>query len=369
MLRRLMAEHRDDLLALARDRIKRQRPSCPDVEAVREANLPAFLDAVIAGMPEHEPDASDLEPMPANGTSDTDGPLEFDIDELVHEYGSICYSTIEMARRLGTSISLREHQALNQALDECIARTMVHWEQEKKKRKENGDGDEVQRLGFVAHELRNALHTAAISFQAIRSGRIPVHGLTGDVVERSHLRLRAMVEGLLTQVRLGAGLRGRQERLAVAQLVHESITFVAADANDKRIHLAFNAADAALEVVGDRTLLVSALTNLLQNAIKFTRREGVVTVRTSRDDDGRVLVEVEDECGGLPPGAVENLFAPFVQASRDRTGLGLGLTIAAQVVDAHSGTIDVRDVPGRGCVFAVNLPAAEARVDAEPAQV
>src|SRR4051812_39083934 len=364
MLRQLMAEHRDELLALARDRIKRQRPACPDVDAVRDANLPAFLDAVIAGMPDHEPDASDLEPIAAKAAPGADDRLEFNIDELVHEYGSICYGTIEIARRMGTSISLREHQALNQSLDDCIARTVVHWEHEKK---QNGEVHEAQRLGFVAHELRNALHTAAISFQAIRSGRIPVHGLTGDVVERSHLRLRAMVESLLTQVRLGAGLRGRQERLVVAQLVRGSITLRSADANGKRDKPADNAADAALEVVGDRTLLVSALTNLLQNAVKFTHREGVVTVRTSRDHDGRVLVEVEDECGGLPAGAAENLFAPFVQASQDRSGLGLGLTIAAQVVDAHSGSIDVQDVPGRGCVFAINLPAAEARLDAQPA--
>jgi len=362
-----MSEHRDELLALARDRIRRQRPGGPDVDAAREENLPAFLDAVIASMPDYEPQSSNGEPIPANGEPPPADPIEFDIDELVHEYGSLCYSTIEIARRRGTPITLREHQALNQALDDCIARTMVHWEEEKKTK--NGEGHEVQRLGFVAHELRNALHTAAISFQAIRSGRIPVHGLTGDVVERSHLRLRAMVESLLTQVRLGAGLRGRQERLVVAQLVHESITFVAADANEKRIKLAFNAADAALEVVGDRTLLVSALTNLLQNAIKFTHREGVVAVRTGRDHDGRVLIKVEDECGGLPEGAVENLFAPFVQASHDRTGLGLGLTIAAQVVDAHCGSIDVRDLPGRGCVFSVNMPAAEARAGAEPAQI
>src|ERR1700750_559836 len=123
MLRQLMEEHRDELLALARDRIRQKRPASSDLDAVRDANLPAFLDAVIAGIPDHEPDASDLERIPRNQAS-SDDPVEFDIDELVHEYGSICYSTIEIARRLGTSITLREHQALNQALDECIAQTV-----------------------------------------------------------------------------------------------------------------------------------------------------------------------------------------------------------------------------------------------------
>src|SRR5207302_1867640 len=100
-------------------------------------------------------------------------PVKFDIDELVHEYGSLCYSAMEIAKRTGTSISLREHQALNQSLDDCIARAVVEWEQEKR---QDGEEHAAQRLGFVAHELRNALHTAAISFQAIRSGRIPAQG-------------------------------------------------------------------------------------------------------------------------------------------------------------------------------------------------
>jgi signal transduction histidine kinase len=81
-------------------------------------------------------------------------------------------------------------------------------------------------------------------------------------------------------------------------------------------------------------------------------------VRSSEDGAGRVVIEIEDRCGGLPPGAAENLFAPFVQVSDDRSGLGLGLTIAYQVVDAHGGTLEVRDLPGRGCVFAVALPRA-----------
>src|SRR3954466_8836833 len=104
MLRQLMAEHRDELLAMARDRIKRQRPACPDAQDIRAANLPAFLDAVIAGMPEHQPDARGEEPSPGKTAPTEDDSFQLRIDELVHEYGSLCYSTIEIARRLGRSI-------------------------------------------------------------------------------------------------------------------------------------------------------------------------------------------------------------------------------------------------------------------------
>jgi signal transduction histidine kinase len=346
-----MAQYREELLAAAKDRIARQRPASPTVDAVRSANLPAFLEAIIASLRNGAGDGSgEVNAPPIAGE-----PIQFDIDELVHQYGSLCYGTIEIAKRKGASISLREHQALNQSLDDCIARTVVEWEREKE---HNGEEHVVERLGFVAHELRNALHTAAISFQAIRSGRIPVQGMTGDVVERSHLRLRGMVEQLLTQVRLGAGLRGRQERLHLAPLVQESISFVGPDAAEKKIHISVDA-DPALEIEGDRNLLVSALTNLLQNAVKFTRPGDPVAVRSKQDGDGRVLVEIEDRCGGLPAGAADRFFAPFVQSGKDRSGLGLGLTIAQQVVDAHGGTIEVRDLPGQGCVFVVGLPRAQ----------
>jgi signal transduction histidine kinase len=68
------------------------------------------------------------------------------------------------------------------------------------------------------------------------------------------------------------------------------------------------------------------------------------------------LIEVEDECGGLPPGGAEALFRPFEQRGADRAGLGLGLAISRQAIARHGGTITVRDMPGRGCVFVVEIP-------------
>jgi signal transduction histidine kinase len=70
----------------------------------------------------------------------------------------------------------------------------------------------------------------------------------------------------------------------------------------------------------------------------------------------RVLIEVEDECGGLPPGKAEELFLQFEQRGVDRTGLGLGLSISRRSVEADGGEIHVRDLPGVGCVFAIDLP-------------
>lgn len=71
---------------------------------------------------------------------------------------------------------------------------------------------------------------------------------------------------------------------------------------------------------------------------------------------GRVLIEVKDHCGGLPPGPAEQLLQPYAQKGNDRSGLGLGLDICRRSVEANHGTVKVRDLPGVGCVFTIDLP-------------
>lgn len=70
----------------------------------------------------------------------------------------------------------------------------------------------------------------------------------------------------------------------------------------------------------------------------------------------QVLIDVEDHCGGLPPGGAAKMFIPFRPNNDSRAGLGLGLSIARQTIEADYGTLTVRDVPGSGCVFTISLP-------------
>ena len=100
-----------------------------------------------------------------------------------------------------------------------------------------------------------------------------------------------------------------------------------------------------------------ALSNLVQNAIKFTKADGNVWIR-GRNVTGRVLIEVEDECGGLPPGKVEELFLPFSQKGTDRTGVGLGLSISKHAISLNDGQVSARDLPRKGCIFTIDLPRA-----------
>jgi signal transduction histidine kinase len=106
---------------------------------------------------------------------------------------------------------------------------------------------------------------------------------------------------------------------------------------------------------GDLQVLAAAISNLLQNAFKFTREHGSVSLKTRLTGD-RVAFEVWDECGGLPPGKAEELFQPYVQRGSDRSGVGLGLAICLKAAKASRGELLGRDLPGKGCVFTLDLP-------------
>ncbi|AGU53167.1 putative signal transduction histidine kinase [Variovorax paradoxus B4] len=113
--------------------------------------------------------------------------------------------------------------------------------------------------------------------------------------------------------------------------------------------------DPSLAILANRDLLHAALANLLQNAFKYTQENSMVTLSAYASGE-QVLIDVEDHCGGLPPGGAAKMFIPFSPNSDSRAGLGLGLSIARQSIEADNGTLTVRDVPGSGCVFTISLP-------------
>jgi CheY-like chemotaxis protein len=113
--------------------------------------------------------------------------------------------------------------------------------------------------------------------------------------------------------------------------------------------------DPRLAIEADRDLLLSAVGNLLQNAFKFTAHDTDVSLNVHASAD-RIFIEVEDHCGGLRAGEAENMFLPFTQGGADKSGVGLGLSIARRGVKANNGTLAVRNIAGSGCIFTIDLP-------------
>jgi signal transduction histidine kinase len=166
--------------------------------------------------------------------------------------------------------------------------------------------------------------------------------------------LRSLVDRALADVRLTAGLQARRESISLDVVLEEVRIAAQLDATARGVSFTVSVAP-GLRIATDRAMLSSALANLLQNAFKFTRPAGHVSL-TARGVAGHVRMEVADQCGGLAPGWAQELFLPFTQRSNDRSGVGLGLSISRRAVHAIGGTLEVRDVPGTGCVFTVDLP-------------
>jgi signal transduction histidine kinase len=175
------------------------------------------------------------------------------------------------------------------------------------------------------------------------------------VLERSLIGLRTLIDRSLADVRVAAGMLPQHELVSVSDFIDQIGISALLEAGARGCKFTVSPVEEGLAVDVDRDMLLSALGNLLQNAFKFTRLGTDVSLSAFAVAD-RILIEVEDHCGGLPPGSAARIFAPFAQAGADKSGLGLGLAICQRSVEANNGVLRVRDKPGSGCVFTIELP-------------
>jgi signal transduction histidine kinase len=280
----------------------------------------------------------------------------FTVSQVVHDYGDICQSVTELALEQDASISTDDFRTLNRCLDDAIAGAVTEFGRGRNQSTLDGaDARGHERLGFLAHELRNLLNTSILAFDVLQTGDVGVGGSTGKVLRRSLLGARDLIARSLAEVRLTQGIQN-PEYFALAGFIEEVAQAARLEADERGVTLTVMPVDDGVAIEADRQVLDSVIGNLLQNAFKFTRPRTTVTLRVGASPD-RVLIEVEDECGGLP-GETASLFRPFDQRGADRSGLGLGLAYSRWAVEANRGRIYARTIRGRGCVFTVDLPRA-----------
>lgn len=352
-LHQFLTSNRPEILTRARTQIS-NRPAPRATPAELENGLPLFLDQLIGMLqgPRSEGSA-DIE---KSATQHGDALLQqgFTVGQVVQDYGGLCQAITGLASESRTAISSAEFQTLNGCLDHAVAAAVTEFG---RRREQSISTQGVEHLGFLAHELRNALNTATLAFSALQSGAVGISGSTSGVVFGSLARMRDLLDRSFAEVRLNAGLH-RPTRVSVAALVEEVGIAAAVDATHRGLQLTVGPVPAEVTIHADAQILASALSNLLHNAFKFTRPTGHISLQVHATAD-RVRIEVADECGGLPAGASEDLFRKFEQRGSDRTGLGLGLAISRKGVEDSGGAIQVRDIPGKGCVFTVDLPRSE----------
>lgn len=366
-----LTNNREELIARCKDKVAK-RPHRAATQKQLENGVPLFLDQLTRTLRAEE-EGEMAKSLEISGASGGDGLalsemgvgatahgkqlllLGFSVDQVVHDYGDLCQAITDLAVERDAPFTVDEFRTLNRCLDNAIADAVTEFSaQRDAARDEQQNAQANERLGSLVHELRNAAGTATLAVSALERGNLPISGATGGVLKRSLIALTKLIDRSIVEVRLGGG-RGQQETFSVAMFMEDARREAELDSSAGRCTLYMSPVDPLLYVAGNRDLLLAAVANLIQNAFKFTHGHSKVTVRAYADND-RVLLEVEDRCGGLPPGSAEMMFAPFSQLSEDRSGLGLGLAIARQSVEADDGVLGVRDLPGTGCVFTISVP-------------
>ena len=354
MLHEFITLNRAEIIDRCRAKVAARLSPTPTESEINHG-VPLFLDQVIQAL-QHHHQTSECEIGKSASLHGHDLLKRgFTVGQVVHDYGDVCQSITEIAVATNAPIGADEFRTLNGCLDDAIADAVTAYgadQQESSIAEESARG--TARLGFFIHELRNLIQTTTFASEVLLRGSVGLTGSTAAVLRRSLVSLQSLVDQSIADVRLTRGTQHPQV-FSVSKFIGELAAAATLQAASRNVALRVVSAKHDAEILGDQQHLAAAVNNLLQNAFKFTRTGSTVTLRIIVSAN-RILLEVQDECGGLPEGQGAELFHPFEQRASDRSGLGLGLAYSQWAVLANNGRLYVRNLPTSGCVFVVDLP-------------
>jgi PAS domain S-box-containing protein len=261
----------------------------------------------------------------------------------------------------------------NRRATEKLLETQAVELRERAQRLKEADDRKDQFLAMLAHELRNPLAPIRNAVQVLKlSGtENKAQQWVGDVIERQTQHLARLVDDLLDVSRITRGKVTLQRELLELHTIINRAVETSRPIIDARHHqLAVILPDEPVRLNGDLTRLIQVVSNLLNNAAKFTEPGGVIRLEAGHLR-GEVVIRVLDNGIGLPSDLLPHIFDLFTQAdqSLDRTqgGLGIGLTLVRNLVELHGGSIEVKSEPGNGSEFIVRLPGLHNDAERNPA--
>jgi len=222
------------------------------------------------------------------------------------------------------------------------------------------------RTDFVAnisHELKTPVGALAVLAEALADIDDPTaaRGLADKMVNEAHRAART-IDDLLELSRTELGGAAAMDVVSIAQAMDDALARAQPAADHHNVMVTVVNGPADLHAIGSHRQLVSAIANLLDNAVKYSD-DGSKVVLESRLNDGWIEIVVTDTGVGIPPRDIDRIFERFYRVdrarSRDTGGTGLGLSIVRHVATNHSGEVTVQSREGEGSTFTIRVPAVE----------
>jgi len=359
----IIREHRDELLKEWRDKV-RLLPAAQNLDIpTLNDHIPHLFDELTLGL--SDGGAESVLDLQLHDSPKIHGGLRlragFDILEVVAEYNILRELLSSIAERQGLDITGAPNRILNRVIDRAVALAVDTYAKEKaleiQQRRE-------EHLSFLIHDLKtplSAIHAAGriLDTSLEKDTRTDRVGAMIDIVRRNALRLNALITtASQEQYNLAAITAGE---IKIARSDFDLWPVVQAMQWDLRALLEnvpvqmVNEVPETCVVHADPVLITQVFQNLLSNAIKYTTK-GEITVGAGRSDVNKVRCWVRDTGSGIPPERLTKIFEKFETDPARKGGLGLGLPIVKQIVEAHGGQIFVESELGRGSIFSFTLP-------------
>lgn len=350
----LLCNHTNELVQRWYERWQQEGPAIPGMtEAAIKDHLALQLRSIGDSLREGGASESPRKLWEQHGRLDPEQRVRdaVPIEEVVREYAYVIEAVRLWIDERDEQVSVQEYSFFSLAIFELAAesaRRFATYQAEQVARERS------EYVAGIAHQLRTPVSTLSLYVQQLEGGKVAPDTRAVERLRRTVDRLSRLVDGILRLERFKPDeLPVHPETLAPAQVIDQLVADYEHDASRKGLRLDISANRSARMQV-DRDLLVDALGNLIQNAIKYTEK-GFVRV-TLEEQENEVVFKVEDSGPGISPERQRQLFRPV--RPEQPGGAGLGLSIAFRSAVAQGGTLKLDSEPGRGSTFRLCLPRA-----------
>lgn len=239
----------------------------------------------------------------------------------------------------------------------------------REQREREADRRKDEFIATLAHELRNPLApiSNAISMLKLAQGNTEITVRATEMIERQTAHLVRLVDDLLDLSRISRGkLELRRQRIELVSVIHQAVETCSPGAESACQKIIVELPAQSIYLDADPVRLAQVVSNLLNNACKFAGQHGCIKLAVERLDND-VVITVKDDGIGIPPNLLGFIFEMFAQVDqsleRSQSGLGIGLTLAKQLVELHDGNIEARsEGAGKGSEFIIRLPITISQV-------